>query len=205
MNKLESFGLWWPDFESGAEDVQDHMLGRVNDVDVVVKHVRTKGVAVQAGGHIGLWARQLAKHFTFVYTFEPSPDMFECLSKNVDGYRNILPHQCALGEKLGIRGFAERRAGRSKLIDNSSDEADYNVMVRTVDSLKLPRCDLLYLDLEGHEVPALAGASITIARFKPVIVLEVLKGKVDDIEGWAARANYERVEKIHNDWVFLPK
>lgn len=202
MRKLEQFGLWWPDFESGAEDVQAHMIGRVTDVDVAVKHVRTKGIAVQAGGHIGLWARQLAKHFTFVHTFEPSPDMFECLSRNIEGYRHILSHQCALSEKMGIVGFSERRAGRSKL---DPQAGDYNVAVRTLDSLRLPRCDLMYLDLEGHETQALAGATILLARFKPVVVLEVLKNNKDAIEQWAANANYEKVERVHNDWIFLPK
>lgn len=201
MNKLEQFGLWWPDFETAAEEVQAYMIGRVTDVDVVTKHVRTKGIAVQAGGHVGLWPRQLAKHFAFVHTFEPCPDMFECLSKNVDGYRNILPQQCALGEKIGIVGFAERRSGRSKI---DVQAGDYNVAMRTLDSMRLPRCDLLYLDLEGYETQALAGAT-TLLKFKPVVVLEVLKGNKDAIEQWAERANYERVERIHNDWVFLPK
>jgi len=202
MRKLDSSGLWWPDFESGAEDVQEHMIGRVTDVDVVVKYVRTKGIAVQAGGHVGLWARQLAKHFAFVHTFEPSPNMFACLLKNVDGYRNILPQECALGEKLGIVGFSERRSGRSK-VDNQT--ADYNVAMRTMDSLRLPRCDLLYLDLEGYETQALSGAVNLLSRFKPVVVLEVLKGNREAIEQWAATADYERIERIHNDWVFLPK
>lgn len=200
MRLLPNFGLYWPDFESGAEDVQDHMLGRVNDIDKAVGYVRTKGVVVQAGGHVGLWPRQLAKHFTFVKTFEPCPSMFECLCLNVKAYQNVIPMMAVLGDVPNRVPFSERRSGRSKV------DPQGLIMVEqiTIDSLNLPRCDLLYLDIEGYEMMALAGAKVTIQKFRPVVVLETLRGHEEQTMRWADTNRYRLEERAHSDWIFTP-
>ena len=47
-------------------------------------------------------------------------------------------------------------------------------MVR-IDSLERDRIDLIKLDVEGMEVEALAGASETLRRHKPIIFVEHIK------------------------------
>ncbi|HWS48188.1 MAG TPA: FkbM family methyltransferase, partial [Acidimicrobiia bacterium] len=42
-----------------------------------------------------------------------------------------------------------------------------------VDRLGLDRVDLVKLDIEGHELPALRGAGKTLARFEPTVVAEM--------------------------------
>ena len=42
-----------------------------------------------------------------------------------------------------------------------------------IDSLNLPGCDLLQLDVEGFELKALKGAINTITKYKPVICVEL--------------------------------
>lgn len=49
------------------------------------------------------------------------------------------------------------------------------VRLLTIDSLTLKRLDFLKLDVEGMELEALAGASETIQRCKPVLMIEVIK------------------------------
>jgi hypothetical protein len=44
--------------------------------------------------------------------------------------------------------------------------------VLTIDSLSLPNCDLIYLDIEGYEMLALFGAANTISNYFPVIAVE---------------------------------
>lgn len=196
----ERYEMWWPEFETGQPVVRDYIIRRVTDVNVAVKHVRTHGIAVQAGGHVGFFPRQLAKHFSVVFTFEAIPAMAECLRLNMTSYPNVLVTNAALGAAAGTAKFAARRSGRSR-----ADEAgELEVTQVTIDSLNLPRCDLIYLDIEGGELAALAGAAETIAKFRPVIVLEVLKGQLESTMEWVNANKYNVSEHIHNDRIFTP-
>ncbi len=194
------YNLWWPDFEPYYDEVSNHILCRVTDVEVAVKEVRTKGVAIQAGGHVGLFPRQLAKHFSYVFTFEAIPEMAECLKLNVDRYPNIIVENVALGAERGKAVFTAKKSGRSR------ENVDGDVVVQQIpiDSLKLPRCDLIYLDIEGGEVAALTGAAETIEKFRPVIAVEILKENLDSTLAWVEKHKYNRAARVHSDWIFIP-
>lgn len=201
MMFVENYGLWWPSFEDEPNAGLVRMMKRVNDCDVVSSFTRTRGIAVQAGGHCGLWARQLAKSFALVHTFEPVPDMFECLKKNTQYSQNIITHEKALGRENVMVQIAPRSGGKSKVLGSSSSS---DVEQVTIDSLNLPRCDLIYLDIERYELEALAGAKETIAHFRPVIALEVLDGEELRIQQWMDDHKYSHVKSIHSDCVYAP-
>lgn len=201
MKYLPNYNLWWPDFEHEPELGMVRIVKCMTDCDVVLPFVRTKGVALQAGGHIGLWARQLARHFAFVYTFEPVPDMYECLHLNVQGYPNIIPRQSALGATDGVINVEPRNGGRSTV---SSSDLSIPVKMEAVDSMKLIRCDLMYLDVERYELEILKGAAETIEKFRPVIVMEVLGKQQEAVREWADKNKYSLVKQTHSDWIFTP-
>jgi FkbM family methyltransferase len=198
-------GLSWPDFEGGFAEVEDYIVKRVTDANVVTEFVRTKGIAVQAGGHIGLFPLQLAKFFGFVHTFEPIPEMLECLRLNTAGQYNVLVDHYALGATEGSIFMEPRRSGRSRVAPSTQDGA-FKVPMTTIDAQKLVRCDLIYLDIEGYELDALKGAVATIAKYRPVIALEVLKnpGQYDAVNQWAKENNYYLAKRVHSDWIFTP-
>jgi len=56
-----------------------------------------------------------------------------------------------------------------------SDAALVEIRTITIDSLGLARLDLLKIDVEGMEVEALAGAADSLARCRPVLIVESLK------------------------------
>jgi hypothetical protein len=67
---------------------------------------------------------------------------------------------------------------------------------------------LIYLDIEGSELPALKGGQATISAFKPVIVLEE-KGlgrkfgyQDEDIRVFLRKFGYKPVLSIANDVVY---
>lgn len=200
MKYVAQYNLWWPDFEDPPNTGLVRMMKRVSDCDVVTEDTRTKGVAVQAGGHIGLWARQLAKQFALVHSFEPGLEMYGCLVKNTQYTQNIVAHNAALGAKSGVVSFSDRCGGKSKVMDRG----DYDVPITTIDAQELPRCDLIYLDIERYELQALKGARETIANFKPVIAIEILDGERDRAKKFMQEIGYKDVRQIHSDWVFVP-
>lgn len=200
MKFLDKYGIWYPEFETEPDELMVYLVRKVTDCDVVSKYVKTKCVAVQAGCHLGLWPRRLARSFEFVYTFEAVPELFEVAEKNLAHSPNVILRQYALGDRNGMTTFAKRAGGRGKVVKNGSDDA-FPVHMATIDSLELVRCDLIYLDIERGELAALEGAKQTIEAHSPVIALEVLSGEDEKLRAWARENRYEPVEKIHNDWI----
>lgn len=196
---LENYNLAYPEFETQPEELMVYLVRKVTDCDFVASFCKTKGVAVQAGGHIGLWPRQLAKHFAFVHTFEPVAELFECLKVNANA-PNIIARQWALGSSVRDVQFEARAGGRGKVVSSPATK----VQQITIDSMNLVRCDLIYLDVERYEFEVLAGAQQTIKNFRPVVVLEVLKGQEAATNNWMDKNGYVSAAKIHNDIVLTP-
>ena len=68
----------------------------------------------------------------------------------------------ALGDKRNVGGYSLSAVG------SSTESVD----VVTVDSLKLKRCHLIKIDVEGAEQDVLQGAHATIARLRPLLWVE---------------------------------
>lgn len=73
-----------------------------------------------------------------------------------------------------------------------SDKSLASVTAVSIDSLDLPRLDLLKIDVEGMELAALAGAHRTIGRHLPIIVVERLKTDHAALDAVLASHGYRR-------------
>lgn len=198
MTYIEHDGFLWPEIDRHCHKV---IKDELKDIDKALEFTDRRGIAVQAGGNVGVWAAHLAAIFETVYTFEPDPQNYHCLQQNVPA--NVIHQQAALCN----------RAGSIKLeVDPKNVGAHYvngkgNIPAITLDSLNLPGCDYLCLDIEGFEPIALEGAAQTIAKFKPLIHLEekglseryygIAKGTA---EQWLSDTfGYAVVKKIRKD------
>lgn len=196
---VEKYGLFVPEEECLDKATNIAYTLRVVDVDVAVKRVRTHCVAVQAGGHLGLWARRLARTFELVYTFEPAPYLFEALKENTKYSPNIVASACALATHPETLKLECRGGGRSTTVTKTG----IDVPAVSIDSLELPRCDLIYLDTERSELEILDGAARTIRDWNPVIALEVLKDRATATENWMRKQRYKLSARHHNDSVYV--
>lgn len=193
-------GLKWPE---GDIEARPAILSTVQDLHEFMAHCDHKRVAVQAGGNVGVFAKELAKHFERVLTFEPDPANWECLVQNLSE-TNIEAFNAALGDAAGTVSIEHnsRNCGASRV------SGDGNIPISPLDTLALDCCDLLQLDIEGYELKALKGAERTIRQHSPVIVLE-LKGhgerygdSDESIISWLAERGYTRAGSIHRDVIF---
>lgn len=160
---IERDGFWWPENDDWCFRV---IHDEVSDLDLAINHTCGRSVAVQAGGNVGVWAAYLAKAFDRVVTVEPDAANYECLTRNVPAN---VEHRRA--------GFGADPGAISMVNVNGNAGAHYvggagDIPVITIDSLDLPACDLICLDVEGFEPDALRGAEQTIRRFRPVIMFE---------------------------------
>ncbi len=199
---VEIDGIWWP---SKDGECRKAAILEISDLDKILPYCRKKGLAIQAGGNVGLWSLRLAKDFKEVLTFEPDELNLRCLEKNTAGYKNIYSLHAALGELPG-KASLEKEPSNSGAHYIKEGE-DFEVMM--IDSIGLLECDLIQLDIEGYELRALKGALQTIRKFRPVIVIED-KGlgkryDNDNAKEWLEDHGYIQIARFHKDSVFISK
>lgn len=196
----------WPaeDGVGGVHCCWDYMISHENVPELISKHVKNRLVVVQAGGNAGFYVKQYAKLFQTVYTFEPEPVNFYCLTNNVTEY-NVLKFQGCLGEHHKTVGLDRT------LSDTGSTHVSGKGVLPTflIDDLNLPRLNLIHLDIEGYELFALRGAVNTIKQFYPVIALEChdkwaarYNTSVGDIFNFLEWMGYQEVGKAMGDKIF---
>jgi FkbM family methyltransferase len=71
-----------------------------------------------------------------------------------------------------------KRLSRSEEIGQPIDYSDANLIevpMISIDSLKLKRCDVIKIDVEGMEIDVLGGAENTISQHRPMLFVETIK------------------------------
>ena len=173
--------------------------------------VRGWDVAIDGGAHVGTWTMAMAPRFERVTAFEPTPETFGYLCENTAGHSNVECRNDALLDYRGMVNVVQPREKRKRLTSRQVERAaDGTIPCVAIDELKLPRCDLIKLDLEGAEGLALKGARLTIMRHKPVLVIEVSdlsKGfghAPEDIEWQVIDMGYREAFRALVDRVYVP-
>lgn len=173
------------------------------EVSLTLELLRARGsdygngvVAIDCGANIGVhtieWARCMAG-WGRVYSFEPQERIYYALAGNIalNNCFNVTARLAAVGSKCGTLGLPEVNycvpSSFGSLELNPGDTSEYigqnidydsasqQIELLTVDSLNLPRIDLIKIDVEGMELEVLEGAQDSIARLKPQLLIEVIK------------------------------
>jgi FkbM family methyltransferase len=179
---LKTDGWYFPDREAhlpiwmANPKVRMHLNGRASyqgQKQVAAMGLcKQKRVAIDVGGHVGLWSFNLSHEFDEVHAFEPVAAHRECFLANTLACDNITLHACALGDHEGMVAIRTEPTSSG----DSRVDGDGDIPMHTLDSFALSRVDLIKIDTEGHELFVLRGAEETIARCKPVICVEQKKG-----------------------------
>ena len=146
--------------------------------DSAMKYISNRKVALDCGGHVGIWTKRLSYLFDTVIAFEPIPKHIECHKKNCTE-SNITLNECALSDKetkMDMKVGTGRNTGRSTLEYKSNlvkgDNEIIQIQTKTLDSFNIPHVDFMKIDVEKHEVKLIQGAKETIKRCNPIIFIE---------------------------------
>lgn len=189
---------------------------QIANLRAALRHVSNHGLGIDAGAHIGTWSKVMSAHFERVVAFEPSPDTFEALLCNMQGFAclNVECLNVALGSGKGwvsmmLDPEQERRANTGARFVRPS--ARGTIPVVTIDSYAFDRVGFIKLDIEGSELEALRGAKDTLTRCQPIVLYEnkklwtrhygLAKGVV---EVFLKAHGYHFLEQAGNDVIWGP-
>jgi FkbM family methyltransferase len=165
-----------------------------------------KRTIIEAGGNAGYYVKQYASIFENVITFEPEPLNFQCLTLNCT-LANVTKIQACIGnERTPVSLWVGNKNIGSYHVDLT---VNGKIPTLLIDDLNVQDCDLIHLDIEGFEFPALRGAIETIKRCKPVIAVESMNhGEKFGwsnlmIEDFLKDLNYKHIDTVYHDKIFI--
>jgi len=148
-------------------------------------------VCLDIGANLGYHTIQFGKLSKKVYAFEPQPMIHNQLCANIlfNNLDNIVtPYRLGLGEEEktaqmwdienenfgeGIYNWGGRGIEHSDSAYKSEDVREEDqIQVVSLDSLNIPQCDLIKIDIQGYEYYAIQGAIKTLTKNKPVVLIE---------------------------------
>jgi len=170
-------------------------------------------VAIDCGANIGVHTLEWAQHmhgWGEVIAFEAQERIFYALAGNItiNNCFNARAIWAAVGRSKGeIRvptpnyltpssfGSLElKRSDQTEFIGQSIDYSDAStkwISMMAIDDLQLNRLDFIKIDIEGMEMDALVGASASIAKFKPQMMIEKIKSNENELKDFLVQRGYK--------------
>ena len=152
------------------------------------------GTALDVGANQGVFAYALFDIAERVVAFEPNPDYAFFARWMLRGRAEV--HEVAISDQPGRAtfyvplsddGMVLHLAGNLKQTHAQfRNMRTFEVAVRTLDDFALADVRFIKADVEGSEREVLDGARATIARDRPVLLLELLSGTHQDPGGYTA-------------------
>lgn len=140
--------------------------------------------ALDVGCRVGEYTRYVHIDFSHVYAFDPN--LWPAFRFNVD-LSKVSHYNCALGDAVGETVMfggthASQHGTKAK-----------TVPVFTIDSFNFKDIDYIKIDVEGFEKKVLIGASRTIERYNPVIVIEQNDVVLEGDQSYSAKTYLESI------------
>jgi FkbM family methyltransferase len=167
----------------------------LEDSEMLYRLVKNNDIIFDIGANIGWYSIHLSKKLigTKIYSFEPIPETFSKLKKNVElnSINNINLVNLPLSNEIQnlIFYYSPSATGASSSV-NISEENDIKKLECTTDTIdnfvtnnKIVKIDFIKCDVEGSELFVFQGGIESIKKYSPVIFTEMLRK-------WALKFNY---------------
>ncbi len=138
------------------------------ETEILKKEIKEGDVVLDIGANIGYYTLIFAKLVGDngkVYAFEPDPESFQLLSKNVEinGYKNVILIKKAVSDKNGKTKLfiSKHNKGDNRIYDPKDDSESIEVdVIRLDDYFKkdYSKLDFIKLDVQGAEFNVLLGS-----------------------------------------------
>jgi FkbM family methyltransferase len=177
LERLFKEYIGWPDYEVVLRRSYESFL-------------RPGGVVVDVGAHSGTHLEHFLRivgNTGRVIAFEPLPDLHAGLVERFrpDGV-TLAVHQMAIGRtripsanfvraegSLPESGLRERVYNAPSTVSPRGITVEVETLDRVIQREQPSRIDYVKMDIEGGELDAIEGGMETIARFRPIISVEI--------------------------------
>ncbi|MCB9460377.1 MAG: FkbM family methyltransferase [Anaerolineaceae bacterium] len=164
-------------------------ISTYDELKALLPFAKPQSVFLDIGANIGVFSLVMAKHLTegHIAAFEPAKTNYDVLVKHqmLNNFQHMTTYQFGLSDEdreLTIYSNNPENTSSFNASFYASERfatAIETCQLKTLDgiwpTLDLPRVDLVKIDTEGAELTVLRGGEATLAKYKPVILLELVK------------------------------
>ncbi|VAV94658.1 hypothetical protein MNBD_ALPHA02-1752 [hydrothermal vent metagenome] len=163
--------------------------------------------SLDVGAKFGMYTHRLNNHSNKVIAFEPIKELSGALSK-IFGRENVDIMPLALSDNAGsvsmrtpIYKSGNPCYGRSSIeienhleFEKTDGWEEFTVETTRLDDLTIKDIGFIKIDVEGHEQAVLAGAVLTIQKYRPAMLIEAnnshLPQAIEKLFNWAEKNDY---------------
>jgi FkbM family methyltransferase len=165
-----------------------HLQRRIGKLDPTLARIalgrRLPGRAIDAGANTGAYTYAFSRVFDRVEAFEPQPACAKIVEQYARGCDRVRVHRFGLSDRAGhatlhVPVVASRfgthlASGLASLAPPEGFRSrTFAIDLVPLDAFGFDDVAALKIDVEGHEHAVLAGARETIARTKPLLIVEI--------------------------------
>ena len=182
FGKKQYYGLWYEMFQESLCGMNIGTGGETDtsgekNVLATLKCDRDHAILFDVGANIGEYTKLLLEYFPggSIHSFEPSEKTYQKLKKNIQS-KDVILNNIGLSDRVsdGILYYDLENSGLASLycrqldylgIDFShSEEVRLDTLDHYCEINHIEKIDLLKMDIEGHELYALKGASTLLSE-----------------------------------------
>jgi FkbM family methyltransferase len=186
--------------------------------EVIAQFLPSNPRILEAGAHVGRDTVKMSKLWPegIMYAFEPVPELFAQLQENTKLYKNIECYQLALSDTVG-QAVMYVSSGASTAASSLHEPYEYRIkrpevlfhplklQTTTIDlwakQHNIVHIDFMWLDMQGHELAALEGASSILPTVKCILIeanlSERFKGipSYHDVYAWMEKHGFKAIQE----------
>jgi len=181
----------------------------IRSLQAIIQMLPAGQVFLDVGANFGLYSLAIAKTLLatggVVHAFEAQRVLFNmvCGSVALNSVENLFVHHLAISDREGsipipkydyriVTSFGSVEFGEQQQEPLTQERQSSTEHVRTIalDSLQLPRVDMIKIDIEGMEQYALEGAKAILATHRPIVLIEWMKSDKEAIIRFFVERDY---------------
>jgi FkbM family methyltransferase len=191
--------------------------------DIALQYVTDFDRVIDIGAHVGISVLHWASLFKIVEAYEPMKDHYDYLIENTNHLTNVNLYNFAISnEHTTLKGAyrSTKNSGSFQLLDTDYTQPSkkaprqlFDILSYRLDDFQFENINLIKIDVEGWEFEVLQGAVNTIAKHRPVLLVEFTGGSskkslhrydVDEYYKLIESMNYKAVAESGDDTIYIP-